>query len=387
MKVLDGIRVLDMGNFITAPLAAMMLAELGADVIKIERPGQGDPFRSFKDGNYSPQFQAHNRNKRSLTLDYTQPQGRDVFDRLVAEADVLLINIRPGVEKKLGVDYHRLHELNLRSYTVRSPASAAAAPTRAGLHTTTSVSRPPGGCHCFIKEVTRELQGRRFPMLGRNARLRRGSGSLVERSRSGMGRKVEVSMLEAMIATATEPLGTFFATGNYPDIYGRAAVSQSYVLTCRDGGRIGLHLSSPDKFWRNLVAAIEEPDLLTAFPARADRISRYDELARALSEIFARRDRADWIDRLTGHDIPFASENRLSDLEGDPQVQHLNVFYSIDHPRYGSIRAPHRPIRYDGDNRSDFLPPPELGEHNAEVLRGLGMSEQEISQLRKDGVI
>ncbi len=112
MKVLDGIRVLDMGNFITAPLAAMMLAELGADVIKIERPGQGDPFRSFKDGNYSPQFQAHNRNKRSLTLDYTQPQGRDVFDRLVAEADVLLINIRPGVEKKLGVDYHRLHELN-----------------------------------------------------------------------------------------------------------------------------------------------------------------------------------------------------------------------------------------------------------------------------------
>ncbi len=190
-----------------------------------------------------------------------------------------------------------------------------------------------------------------------------------------------------MIATATEPLGTFFATGNYPDIYGRAAVSQSYVLTCRDGGRIGLHLSSPDKFWRNLVAAIEEPDLLTAFPARADRISRYDELARALSEIFARRDRADWIDRLTGHDIPFASENRLSDLEGDPQVQHLNVFYSIDHPRYGSIRAPHRPIRYDGDNRSDFLPPPELGEHNAEVLRGLGMSEQEISQLRKDGVI
>src|SRR5690606_4968979 len=105
---------LDLGNVITAPLAAMLLGELGADVVKIERPGRGDPFRSFKDGTYSPQFQAHNRNKRSITLDYTTPAGQKILDQLVADADVLLLNMRPGVEEKLGVGAERLQALNPR---------------------------------------------------------------------------------------------------------------------------------------------------------------------------------------------------------------------------------------------------------------------------------
>ena len=114
MTVLRGLRVLDLGNFITAPLASMLLGELGADVIKIERPGTGDPFRAFKGGLYSTQFQAHNRNKRSLSLDYTRPEGLAVLDRLVAQADAIILNMRPGVEDKLGLGAERLQALNPR---------------------------------------------------------------------------------------------------------------------------------------------------------------------------------------------------------------------------------------------------------------------------------
>lgn len=388
MKVLDGIRVLDLGSFITAPLAAMLLGELGADVVKVERPGQGDPFRSFKDSNYSPQFQGHNRNKRSLTLDYTQPQGREVFDRLVATADVLLINTRPGVEAKMGVDYARLSAINaalvycsITGFGSSGPYSARPAYDNVGQ----AVS---GWLSLFHQGSDARVAGPAISdaLAGMHACIGI-LGALVERSRTGKGRMVEVSMLEAMIASATEPLATLFATGVGPTIYGRAAVSQSYVVTCKDGLRIGLHLSSPEKFWRNLTTALERPDLQQAFPTRVDRIERYDALARTLSEIFALRDRHDWVERLTAHDVPFAPENRLSDLASDPQVQHLGVFYAIDHPKQGTIKAPHRPIRYDGDNRSNFLPPPDLGEHTVQILHELGLTDAELMALQQEGVI
>jgi len=114
MKPLQGIRVLDLGSFITAPHAAMLLAEMGADVVKVERPGTGDPFRWYLDGLSSPIFQAHNRNKRSIALDYVRPQGREVLDALVKGADVVVLNMRPGVERRLGLDPRRLHIVNPR---------------------------------------------------------------------------------------------------------------------------------------------------------------------------------------------------------------------------------------------------------------------------------
>ena len=114
MNVLHSIRVLDLGNFITGPYAAMLLAELGADVVKVERPGTGDPFRSFEGGLYSPHFQSYNRHKRSVTLDYSKPEGLEILRKLVSNADVVVLNNRPGVSEKLGVDYERLHAINRR---------------------------------------------------------------------------------------------------------------------------------------------------------------------------------------------------------------------------------------------------------------------------------
>jgi len=388
MKVLQGTRILDLGNFITAPLASMLLGELGADVIKVERPGSGDPFRSFKGGLYSPQFQAHNRNKRGLTLDYARPPGLAVLDRLIAQSDAIILNMRPGVEEKLGLGAQRLQALNPRlvycsitGFGASGPYASRPAYDNVGQAASSWLSMFHTGSDPRVAgpAVSDAVAGL-YATLGV-------LGALVERARTGRGRKVEVSMLEAMIALACEPLGAMLATGQVPSLYGRAAMSQSYIVTCRDGRRIGLHLSSPDKFWRGLVAAIDRPDLMAAYPSRLDRVERYDALAATLAQAFASQDRAYWEARLEQHDVPFAPERRLDELADDPQVRHQDVFYEQAHPEHGTLRAAHRPIRYDGDNHSDFLPPPDLGEHTDQVLREAGVSAEELQDLRHAGVI
>jgi crotonobetainyl-CoA:carnitine CoA-transferase CaiB-like acyl-CoA transferase len=388
MNVLKGIRVLDLGSYITAPYAAMLLGEMGADVVKVERPGVGDPFRAFQGDLYSSHFQAHNRNKRSIALDYTNPQGLSILDKLVADADVVLINVRPGVEQKMGLGPERLQAINPRlvycaitGYGADGPYAQRPAFDNVGQALSGWLSmfhhdadpRVPGPA------VSDAITGI-FAALGILA-------AIVERNATGRGRLVEVSMLEAMIALATEPLARLASSGQPVPLYARAASSQSFIVTCKDGNRIGLHLSSPEKFWTGLVQATNHLDLYQAFPDRASRVARYDDLAKELQKIFALRDRHEWMALLEQYDVPFAPERRLEELENDPQVQHLDVFYEATHPKYGPIKAANRPVRFDSDNRSDFLPPPSLGEHTEDILREAGLDNAALEELRRANVI
>ncbi len=388
MKVLEGIRVLDLGNFITAPYAAMLLGELGADVIKVERPGAGDPFRAFKGGLYSPHFQGHNRNKRSITLDYAKPAGQEVFDTLVAEADVLLINVRPGVEDKIGVGAERLQGINPRLVYCAITGFGSSGPYAERPAYDNVGQTASGWLSMFHQGEDARISGPAVSdaftgVFGCMGIL----GALVERERTGRGRKVEVSMLEATIAMATEPLGQMFATGEAPSLFSRAAASQSYIVTCKDGKRIGLHMSSPDKFWQGLVRAIGREDLLEKYPGRLERIQHYEDLARELAQTFAVRNRDEWLPLLEREDVPFAPERRHEELADDPQVKHLDLFYEMNHPEHGKLKAAHRAIRYDGDNRSNFSPPPSLGEHTDSVLAQFGFEQERIDALRAAGII
>jgi len=388
MKVLEGIRVLDLGNFITAPYAAMLLGELGADVIKVERPGAGDPFRAFKGGLYSPHFQGHNRNKRSITLDYAKPAGQEVFDTLVAEADVLLINVRPGVEDKIGVSAERLQGINPRLVYCSITGFGSSGPYAERPAYDNVGQTASGWLAMFHQGKDARISGPAVSdaftgVFGCMGIL----GALVERERTGRGRKVEVSMLEATIAMATEPLGQMFASGEAPSLFSRAAASQSYIVTCKDGKRIGLHMSSPDKFWQGLVRAIGREDLLEKYPGRLERIQHYEDLARELAQTFAVRNRDEWLPLLEREDVPFAPERRHEELADDPQVKHLDLFYEMNHPEHGKLKAAHRAIRYDGDNRSNFSPPPSLGEHTDSVLAQFGFEQERIDALRAAGII
>jgi len=388
MKLLRGFTVLDLGTFITAPYAAMLLAELGADVIKVERPEGGDPFRWFAGGLSSPHFQAHNRHKRSVALDYTTPDGLKLLHLLIEHADALVINVRPGVEQRLGIDEGTLRRLNpklvfcfITGFGADGPYANRPAYDNVGQALAGWLSRfhDTDDARVAGPAISDAATGI-FACLGIVS-------ALLERTKTGVGRKVEVSMLEATLALAVEPLAHYFVTGDEQPFYLRGAMSQAYILTCKDGKRIALQMSSPDKFWKGLAAVIESPDLLQRYPDRKRRVDSYEAIGSELAAIFATRPREEWLERLAQHDVPFAPERRLNELDEDPQVRHLDLFYELDHPAAGPVRSVHRAIRCDGSREIDFRPPPTLGEHTREVLAGLGLSDDELRGLSNQGVI
>ncbi|MGY3547461.1 CaiB/BaiF CoA transferase family protein [Bradyrhizobium sp. USDA 4469] len=288
MKLLDGIRVIDLGSFITAPLATMVLAEMGADVIKVER-GEGDPFRQFANGKYSPHFQAHNRNKRSVLLNYDQPADFAALQALLKEADVVVMNARPGVMEKLNLGYDALHATNPRLIWCGITGFGPDGPY---------AQRPA------FDNVGQALSGwmSRF-RIGDDPRVRGPAisdaatglyaaiailGALNERHASGIGRRIDISMLEATIALGAEPIAQYLATERTPSVIQRAAMSQAYTLSCADGKRIGIHLSSPDKFWVGLCNALGRQDWIAKFPTRMDRVRKYEEIAQQMNAEFAR---------------------------------------------------------------------------------------------------
>ena len=388
IKVLDGIRVLDLGSYITAPYAAMLLAEMGAEVIKVERPGAGDPFRFHTATSNSPFFLAYNRNKRGLTLDYTQPDGIEVLRLLVQKADVLVINVRPGVENRLGIGAAQLQALNPRliycsitGYGADGPYAKRPAYDGVGQALSGLLSRfhQTDDPRIAGPAMADSLTGI-FACLGV-------LGALHERSRTGKGRRVEVNMIEAAMAFLVEPLAHYLILGEDQPFYFRGAASQAYILRCHDGKRIGLHMSSPDKFWQGLAKAVGRPDLLTRYATREAKVEHYEEIGRELAAVFATKDRDDWIPLLEANDVPFAAERLLAELEDDPQVRHLGTFNEVGHPVHGTVRGVNRPVRFDGDNDSGFLPPPAMGEHSDEILGELGLDNRRIGELRSRKII
>jgi crotonobetainyl-CoA:carnitine CoA-transferase CaiB-like acyl-CoA transferase len=301
---------------------------------------------------------------------------------------VLVINVRPGVEDQLGLGAARLQGLNPRlihcSITgygadgpyAKRPAFDGVGQTLTGLLSRFHQSEDPRIAGPAMADSLTGI----FACLGV-------LGALHERSRTGSGRKVEVNMIEAAMAFAIEPLAHYLVLGEDQPFYYRGAASQAYILRCKDGRRIGLHMSSPEKFWKGLAAAISRPDLLTRYATRKDKFDHYEDISRELAAVFLTKTREEWIPLLEANDVPFAPEHRLAELEHDPQVRHLGSFNEIRHPQCGATRGVNRPVRFDGDNRSAFLPPPALGEHTDEVLRELGLGAREISELRARGIV
>jgi len=388
MKLLQDIRVIDLGGFITGPFASMLLAELGADVIKVEKPGAGDPFRAFKNGLYSPHFQAHNRNKRSIALDYTKPAGLQTLKTLIETADVVVINSRPGVADRLGIGYEALRQMNPRliycaitGFGADGPYAERPAFDNVGQALSGWMSRHRRGDDPrVVGPAIADPATSYYAALGI-------LGAIHERARSGQGHLVEVNMLEAAIALGADPVTGYLTTGQPVPVYQRAAMSQAYNLSCKDGKRIGLHMSSPDKFWQGLCRVIGREDWITRYATRMDRVTHYEALAVELNAIFRTRNRDEWIPLLERADVPFAPEHEVQDLESDPQVRHLGVFYELEHPKYGKVKGAHGPVRVDADRTVDFRPPPDLGEHTDEVLRETGIPVEHIARLREQGII
>ena len=375
-KVLAGVRVVEHGTFITGPAAAMLLADLGADVIKVEQPA-GDPFRAFRGGTYSPHYQTYNRNKKSVTLDTRERGDLAHFERLIADADVYIQNFRPGVAEKLGAGEARLRELNPRLVYCAISGFGPDGPAAGRPSYDTVAQAASGFLKLLINPANPRVVGPALADALTGFYAAYGIlGALYERERLGgatRGRRVEVSMFEAMTHFNLDAFTHLFSEGEVMGPYSRPSVSQSYVLPCADGKWIALHMSSPPKFWTGLAQAIEKPDLFDdpRFATREARIDSQEHLIELLSDLFRQRDRAEWCRRLEALDVPYAPVYSTDEVPDDPQAKHLQLFVDAVHPAHpesGRWRTVRSPVSFDGERALEVTAPPLLGDHN-EVLR------------------
>ena len=385
---LAGIRVIEAARFITGPYATMLLADLGATVIKIEAPGQGDPFRSWGGEGVSPRFLAYNRGKQSVTLDLGHPLGRDALRRLVQTADVFVENFRPGVTARLGIDYPALAAENPRLIycsisgfgadgpLAHRPAYDAVGQAVSGLM---SLLVEPNRPHPIGPALSDGLTGL-FAAYGILAALQ-------ARERTGHGQHIQTSMLQATVAFLTEPAVHYFQTGEVPDAWTRPRMSQSFGFVAADNRALVVHLSTLDKFWRALVYAIGRPELADdpRFAEYGDRVANYAALHAELSPVFRSRPRADWLARLAAADIPCAPVYTLDEVFTDPQARHLGLEVPLPDGRGEHQRTVAPAVALAG------LPPlgpvPALGEHTYDVLHAIGYDTDQLEGLRSAGVI
>jgi crotonobetainyl-CoA:carnitine CoA-transferase CaiB-like acyl-CoA transferase len=388
--VLKGVRVVELSTVITAPLTGLMLADLGAEVIKVEHPQGGDPFRNFRGGRYSPNFVAYNRGKRSVQLDLRTEAGRAILLELAARADVLLENYRPGVMDKLGLGDDVLRAANARLIHCSITGFGASGPYSArpaydnvavALSGISSVQLDPEHPQSSGPTIADNATGM-FACYGI-------LGALYDRERNGRGRRVDVNMLEAGIAFIPDPFANYTRAGIVSDRLTRVAASQSFAFRCGDGKLLSVHLSSQPKFFEAMAAALERPDLVRdeRFATRELRIANYGELTGMLAEIVATKPLAHWMNVLEQNDVPSAPVQSLQEVLDDPQVRHLDTFYRQRHPTEGEITAIHRPVLIDGVREERVLPAPTLGEHTDEVLAELGYDGDRIAELRAASVI
>lgn len=373
-KILKDFRVIEMGTYITGPAAGMHLADLGADVIKVEKPETGDPFRAFKGGLYSPHFQTYNRNKRSIALDTAKPGDRAVFHDLIRGADVFIQNFRPGVAEKLGAGAEELGRINggLVYCAISGFGQSGPSRDRPAYDTVAQAASaylrlltPPANPRVIGPAIADAVTGH-YAALGIVA-------ALLERTKTGKGRRLDISMLEAMCHFNLDSFTHYFSVGEVMGPLSRPMVSQSYTFACSDGKWIAIHLSSPPKFWEGLVAAAGMPELLadTRFAERAARIQNQQALIDTLTPVFATRTRQAWCDALLANEVPHSPAYDSNEALEDPQARHLHIAVEAEHPEMGPFKTVRPPYSFDGEPDLSVLPPPTLDEHGAEIREEL----------------
>jgi crotonobetainyl-CoA:carnitine CoA-transferase CaiB-like acyl-CoA transferase len=375
---LAGITVIEVGQFIAGPLASQLLADLGARVIKIERPGVGDPFRLFvteprMDG-YGHNFLAFNRNKESVAVDLQKPEGIAVMRRLVAQADVLLENFRAGVLERLGLGYEALKAINPRLVYCAISGFSEDGPYRDRPAFDTVGQALSGMLYLFTDPADPRMRG---PTIADQATAMQASnavlGALFGRERSGKGAKIEISMIEAAIHFMPDAFTALTESNIDMQSETRTSYSHAFVLRCADDKLLAIHVGGPDRLWDALCAAVDDPNIGDN-PLFRKRQSR-------------KRSRAEWLKRLADHDVASAEINTVADAVSDAEVVHLGLFEKRTQPGYGEMTMLRRAPRINGAREPQQKMPPLLGEHTRAVLEELGYDEGALAALREAKVI
>ncbi|MBI4233833.1 MAG: CoA transferase [Chloroflexi bacterium] len=393
---LEGVLVLDLSWILSGPFCTMILGDLGAEVIKVERPGVGDGARGtgpFVDGD-SAYFMSINRNKKSVTLNLGVPRGRELFLGLVKKADVVVENFTPGTMKRLGLDYEVLSGVNAAliycaisgfgqtgPYADR-PALDIIVQAMGGVM---SITGEPGGPPVRPGTSMGDITAGLFAAIGI-------CSALYERNRSGRGQMLDLSMLDSQVAVLENAFARYFATGEVPRALGtrHPAATPFQAFPTRDGWMVVAIFGGNPTHWPLFCAAIGRVELIDdpRFQTSWSRTQHVDILEPIIREAMRQRTTMEWLGELLPQGIPCGPVSSVDQVASDPQVLYRRMFVELPHKRLGTWRYVNTPIKHSRTPGGVRQQPPDLGEHTEEVLsRFLGLSPQEVEAMRREGVV
>ena len=396
MRLFEGVRVLDLSRMLAGPYGSMLLADMGAEVVKIEEPDGGDPMRvmgpPFLTGGESAYFLSINRNKQSIALDLTRPAGRDVLRDLVAHADVVGENFRPGVMERLGLGYATLAAHNPRLVMCSISAYGQDGPYRDWPAFDLALQAMGGGM-----SVTGEEGGRPVRMglpIGDLAGGMFGAfavaGALFRRSRTGQGGHIDLALLDGQVSLLTYIAQYFWADGRVPGRMGsgHASVVPYQALATRDGHLIVAVFA--EKFWGGFCRAVDHPEWEAdaRFATNRDRLAHRATLMPLVEAVFRERATEEWLARLHAAGVPAAPILGVDRVLADPQVRHRRMVVDVEHRGHGMVPTLGTPLKVDGEREVPMAPAPRLGEHTDQILGGLlKYPVERLDALRREGVI
>lgn len=395
-KPLEGVRILDLTHMLSGPYAGMILADLGADSVKVE-PLKGEGTRSLlaKDPNNSydgqgAYFLTLNRNKKSVCIDLKSDAGLKVFYDLVKDADIVLDNFSAGVPAKLKIDFEHLSEINPRIITCSVTGFGQAGPNFQRPAFDQVVQGIGGGMSITGHDQDHparagipigDLGGGMFAVMGVLSALH-------AREKRGYGQHVDISMLDCQISMLNYMATMYFLSGDDPKPIGNSHfVHVPYDAFPTSDGFVIIAVIF-DSFWDNLVELLDIEALRDPkYKTQPGRFADKDKINGILKELLITNTTAHWVDLLSSARIPCAPVNKFSDALSDPQVLFRNMVVDIPQNDGGAVKAPGNPIKLSVDSEEAFATPPGLGQHTREILRALGYSEPRIEELMTQGVI
>ena len=391
---LDGVTVLDLTRVLSGPYCTMMLADMGARVVKVEQPGKGDDTRAwgppFQAGE-SAYFLSVNRNKESITLNLKHPDGRRVLDALLERADVLVENFRPGTLERMGLGYAEVARrrpglvycsisgFGQTGPRRREPGYDAVLQGEGGLM---SITGEQDGPACRLGVAIADIVSGMFSAYGVAA-------ALLARHRTGRGQLVDVGMLDAVAAVLTYQAGIYFATGTAPGRLGnRHPTITPYESLETADGELVVAVGN-DQLWRTFCGVLGADDLADdpRFRTNKDRVAARETLRPMLVERLRTRPAAEWLADLKAAGVPCGGVRDLEQVFTDPQVLERAMVVALDHPAAGAIRQLGVPVKLGGTPGAVRTPPPTLGQHTAAILGELGIGDAEAARLRAAGAI
>jgi crotonobetainyl-CoA:carnitine CoA-transferase CaiB-like acyl-CoA transferase len=386
MKPLEGLTILDLSRVLACPFATMILAELGARVIKVEQPGSGDETRSFEPqlARDSAYYFVCNRTKESITVNLRADEGRKLVRELAQKADVLVENFPVGTLARYGLDFAALSALNPRLVYVSCTGFGQSGPyqDKKGYDT---VFQAMGG----IMSLTGERGGGPVKPGLPVADLTSGLwvaiailAALAGRNRTGSGCHIDFSMLDGQVALLTLAAARYFALGEVPPRLGTEHPGRvpSASFRCTDGKYA--HITASDQHWAPLCAALGIAEWGAAFPDNAARVERRAEVMAKLTERISALTRAELIAKLDAADVPVGPVNDVAEILNDPHVRARRLVGSFDYPEVGEFGALAIPYKFLGYDNPEIGRPPVLGEHTEALLAELGYSRERIAELR-----